>query len=116
MFSRVKIKEVGDSDFVYDDVVEKDLLIFVNRKLREQNKKPAKGILLLLGITKVALTTHSFLSAASFQETARVLTRSSLECKEDPLKGLKENIILGRKPYIGSNFKHPSKILENINL
>jgi len=116
MFSRVKIKEVGDSDFVYDDIVEKDLLIFVNRKLREQNKKPAKGILMLLGITKVALTTHSFLSAASFQETARVLTRSSLECKEDPLKGLKENIILGRKPYIGSNFKHPLKILENINL
>jgi len=105
MFSRVKIKEVGESDFVYGDIVEKDIFLMVNRKLKAENKKTAKGILLLTGITKTALTSESFLSAASFQETARVLTRSSLECKEDYLRGLKENIILGRKPPIGSNFK-----------
>jgi DNA-directed RNA polymerase subunit beta' len=62
---------------------------------------------LLTGITKVALNAYSFLSAASFQEVARVLTRSALECKEDFLKGLKENIILGRKPFIGNNFRYP---------
>jgi DNA-directed RNA polymerase subunit beta' len=105
MFSRVKIKEIGDSDFVYGDIVEKDIFLYTNQKLKSENKKPAKGILLLTGITKTALTTESFLSAASFQETARVLTRSALECKEDLLRGLKENIILGRKPFIGSNFK-----------
>ncbi|GIW66283.1 MAG: DNA-directed RNA polymerase subunit beta' [Candidatus Parcubacteria bacterium] len=105
MFSRVKIKEVGDSDFVYGDIVEKDIFLLKNKKLKMEEKKPAKGILLLLGITKTALTTESFLSAASFQETARVLTRSALEAREDYLRGLKENIILGRKPFIGSNFR-----------
>ncbi|MCS7201060.1 MAG: DNA-directed RNA polymerase subunit beta', partial [Patescibacteria group bacterium] len=105
MFSRVRVKEVGDSDFVYGDIIEKDIFLLTNRKLRSENKKLAKGILLLTGITKTALTTESFLSAASFQETARVLTRSALECKEDYLRGLKENIILGRKPFIGSNFR-----------
>ncbi|GIW65902.1 MAG: DNA-directed RNA polymerase subunit beta' [Candidatus Parcubacteria bacterium] len=105
MFSRVKIKEVGDSDFVYGDIVEKDIFLLKNKKLKMENKKPAKGILLLLGITKTALTSESFLSSASFQETARVLTRSALESKEDYLRGLKENIILGRKPFIGNNFR-----------
>jgi DNA-directed RNA polymerase subunit beta' len=107
MFSLVRIKEVGDSDFVYGDIIEKDIFLYKNRKLKEMNKKPAKGILLLTGITKVALNAYSFLSAASFQEVARVLTRSALECKEDFLKGLKENIILGRKPFIGNNFRYP---------
>lgn len=105
MFSRVRVKDPGDSLFAYNDIVEKPIFLSVNDKLRKENKKPAKGILLLLGITKVALTSESFLSAASFQETARVLVRSALECKEDKLRGLKENIIIGRKPYIGSNFK-----------
>lgn len=105
MFSRVKVKDPGDSSFAYNDVVEKPIFLTVNENLKEEGKKPAKGILLLRGITKVALTSESFLSAASFQETARVLVRSALECKEDKLRGLKENIIIGRKPYIGSNFK-----------
>ncbi len=105
MFSRVKVKEIGDSPFVYNDIVEKSIFLKVNQQLKAENKKPAKGILLLLGITRVALTSESFLSAASFQETARVLVRSALEGKEDRLKGLKENIIIGRKPYIGANFK-----------
>ena len=104
MFSRVRVKEVGDSPFVYNDIVEKGIFVSVNQQLKKENKKPAKGILLLLGITKVALTADSFLSAASFQETSRVLVRSALECKEDKLRGLKENIIIGRKPYIGANF------------
>ncbi len=107
MFSFVRIKEIGGSDFVYGDIIERDFLLAVNRKLRQLHQQPARGILILMGITKAALSTHSFLSAASFQEVARILTRSSLECREDPLMGLMENIILGRKPYIGSNFRPP---------
>jgi len=107
MFSRVKIIEPGDSDFVEGEIVEKDNLLVNNKKLKEESKKPAKGVLLLMGITKVALTCDSFLSAASFQETARVLTKSALEAKEDFLRGLKENIILGRKLFIGKNFRKP---------
>jgi DNA-directed RNA polymerase subunit beta' len=107
MFSRVRIVDPGDSDFVEGEIVEKDILLVTNQRLRSENKKTAKGILLLMGITKVALTCDSFLSAASFQETARVLAKSALEAKEDFLRGLKENIILGRKLFIGKNFRKP---------
>ena len=102
IFSRVKIKEIGDSDFVPDEIVEKDIFLQTNKDLKSQKKKPAKGLLMILGITRTSLSTNSFLSAASFQETSRVLVKASLECREDPLVGLKENVILGRKPLIGS--------------
>lgn len=105
MFSRVRIIDPGDSEFVIGEIVEKDIFLDVNRKLKEEGKKPAKGILLLLGIKKVALTSHSFLSAASFQETPRILIQAALECREDPLRGIKENIIVGRKPLIGEEFR-----------
>jgi DNA-directed RNA polymerase subunit beta' len=107
MFTRVRIVDPGDSDFVEGEIVEKDILLVTNQRLKSENKKTAKGILLLMGITKVALTCDSFLSAASFQETARVLAKSALEAKEDFLRGLKENIILGRKLFIGKNFRKP---------
>ena len=105
IFSRVRIKDPGDSNFVSDEIVEKDIFLTLNQELRASRKKPAKGVLVILGITKVALSSFSFLSAASFQETSRVLIKAALESKEDPIKGLKENIILGRKPMIGKLFR-----------
>jgi DNA-directed RNA polymerase subunit beta' len=105
MFSRVKIVDPGDSDFVIGEIVEKDMFLEENRKLKAEGKKLAKGVLLLMGIKNVASTAYSFLSAASFQETARALVRSALECREDVLRGIKENIIIGRKPLIGEEFR-----------
>ena len=96
MFSRVMIKEGGDSSFIVGQVVEKPRFLEVNRALKARGKMPAKAKQLLLGITRVSLTTDSFLSAASFQETARVLVAAATECRVDKLRGLKENVIIGR--------------------
>jgi DNA-directed RNA polymerase subunit beta' len=104
MFSLVKIIEPGDSDFVAGEIIEKDWLLEVNQDLRARGLKPAKGILLLRGISDVAVNSQSFLAAASFQNTVRVLTRAALECREDKLRGIKENVIIGRKPPIGEEF------------
>lgn len=101
MFSRVKIKDPGDSDFIEGEVIEKSRFMEVNRQLKKDGKTPAKAKQLLLGITKVALSTESFLSAASFQETARVLINSAIEGKVDKLRGLKENVIIGRTIPVG---------------
>jgi DNA-directed RNA polymerase subunit beta' len=105
MFSRVRVIDPGDSEFVIDEIVEKDMFIEENKRLKAEGKKLAKGVLLLMGIKNVALTAYSFLSAASFQETARALVRAALECREDQLRGIKENIIIGRKPLIGEAFR-----------
>ena len=105
MFSRVKIVDPGDSDFVIGEIVEKDMFLEENRRLKAEGKKLAKGVLLLMGIKNVASTAYSFLSSASFQETARALVRAALECREDVLRGIKENIIIGRKPLIGEEFR-----------
>jgi DNA-directed RNA polymerase subunit beta' len=105
MFSRVRVIDPGDSEFVIDEIVEKDIFLEENQKLKAEGKKLAKGVLLLMGIKNVALTAYSFLSAASFQETARALVRAALECREDVLRGIKENIIIGRKPLIGEEFR-----------
>ncbi len=105
MFSRVQIKDPGESDFAPGEIVEKGKWIEENQRLRKEGKKPAKAIQLLLGISKVALTTDSFLSAASFQETSRVLIKASLEGKEDKLRGLKENVIIGRLIPAGTGFR-----------
>jgi len=96
MFSRVMVKEPGDTNFVPGEVIEKNKLMEVNREMKKKGKSPALAKQLLMGITKVSLTTSSFLSAASFQETARVLVSAASEGKEDKLKGLKENVIIGR--------------------
>ena len=97
MFSRVKIIDPGDSEFIKNEIVEKAIVIEKNRELRKAGLKPIKAREVLLGITRVALTTYSFLSAASFQETARVLVKAAIEGRVDNLRGLKENIILGKK-------------------
>jgi DNA-directed RNA polymerase subunit beta' len=105
MFSRVKIKDIGDSVFVSGEIVEKQKFFKENERLRKEKKNPAKATSMLLGISRVALTTDSFLSAASFQETSRVLIKASLEGKEDKLRGLKENVIIGKLIPAGTGFK-----------
>ncbi|MDO8466945.1 MAG: DNA-directed RNA polymerase subunit beta' [bacterium] len=104
MFSRVKVKESGDTEFVPGDVLEKSKFLEVNRAIKKAGKEPAKAVQMLMGITKVALSTESFLSAASFQETARVLIAAALEGKVDGLRGLKENVIIGRLIPVGTGF------------
>ncbi len=102
MFSRVQIEEIGDSEFVTGDIVSKLAVVEANEALVSQKKTPAKYNQLLLGITKASLSTDSFLSAASFQDTTRVLISAATSGKVDKLYGLKENVILGRKIPVGT--------------
>jgi DNA-directed RNA polymerase subunit beta' len=104
MFSRVLVKEAGDSDFVPGQILEKARFLEVNRRLRARGKTPAKAKQLLMGITRAALSTESFLSAASFQETARVLVNAATEGKVDRMRGLKENVIIGRLIPAGTGY------------
>ena len=96
MLKRVRVEENGDTDFLPGSLV--DWLAFenTNAEMEAQGLEPAKGSRVLLGITKASLATDSFLSAASFQETTRVLTEAAIKGKVDPLIGLKENVILGK--------------------
>ncbi len=96
MFSRVTIKDPGDAEFVVGEVIPKGLFLRTNRMLKAAGKTLGKSSQELMGITKVSLTTESFLSAASFQDTSRVLVRAAVEHRLDPLVGLKENVIIGR--------------------
>jgi DNA-directed RNA polymerase subunit beta' len=105
MFSRVSITEEGDSNFLNGDIAEADEFEEVNRGLKENGGQEAKGEKILLGITRVALSTESFLSAASFQETARVLINAAVSGKEDKLRGLKENVIIGRLIPAGTGYR-----------
>jgi DNA-directed RNA polymerase subunit beta' len=109
MFSRIKIKETEDSLFSVGEVVERSKFLEENNRLKKEKKKPAKGNAILLGISKVALTTDSFLSAASFQETSRVLIKAALEGKEDKLRGLKENVVMGKLIPAGTGFRKEKK-------
>ena len=104
MFSRVKVLDSGDTDLLAGDTVEKRTAWIENEKAKDNKKIEATFEQLLLGITKVSLTTDSFLSAASFQETARVLIDSAILGKEDYLRGLKENVIIGRLIPAGTGF------------
>jgi len=104
MFSRVKVLDSGDTDLLAGDTVEKRTAWIENSKAKDNKKVEASYEQLLLGITKVSLSTDSFLSAASFQETARVLIDSAILGKEDYLRGLKENVIIGRLIPAGTGF------------
>ena len=104
MFSRVQIEDAGDSEFVTGDVVSKLAVAEANEALVAENKQPAKVNQLLLGITKASLSTDSFLSAASFQDTTRVLIGAATSGRVDKLFGLKENVILGRKIPVGTGY------------
>ena len=105
MFSRIRIKDSGDTRFAIGDVVEKGEFMEENEKVSARGAKPAEGGGLVMGITKTALSTSSFLAAASFQETTRVLITSALDAKEDKLHGLKENVIIGRLIPAGTGFR-----------
>jgi DNA-directed RNA polymerase subunit beta' len=105
MFSRVYIEDAGDTELLPGEVVEKSQLGFSNRQSTKDGTKPATGRELFLGISRVALSTQSFLSAASFQETARVLINTAITGKIDYLEGLKENVIIGRLIPAGTGFK-----------
>ena len=96
MLHKIKLDDAGDTDMLPGDTVEANLLELENKRLRSEGKKEASGKHILLGITKAALATDSFLSAASFQETTRVLTEAAIKGKIDPLLGLKENVIIGK--------------------
>jgi len=96
MMRWVKIEDVGDTEFLIEEVVDRFKFVHENDRLSGIGKKPATGRPLLLGITKASLSTDSFISAASFQETTRVLTEAAISGKVDYLRGLKENVIMGR--------------------
>jgi DNA-directed RNA polymerase subunit beta' len=112
MFSRVKIKDPGETEFVGGEIIEKSRFLEVNREAKRHGKQPAKAVQLLLGITKASLTTQSFLSAASFQETARVLVSAASEGKIDTLRGLKENVIIGRLIPAGTGYDRTETALK----
>jgi len=96
MMRRVKITDAGDTDFIVEERVDKNRFKAANRKAIEEGHQPAIGEPLILGITKASLSTESFISAASFQETTKVLTDASISGAVDYLRGLKENVIMGR--------------------
>jgi len=105
MFSRVMIDEPGDSNFSPGEIVELSEFNEINTKLSEAKQMTAKGNKVLLGITKASLSTSSFLSAASFQETARILIDAAVTGKVDQLRGLKENVIIGKLIPAGTGYK-----------
>ncbi|OCL27845.1 DNA-directed RNA polymerase subunit beta' [Orenia metallireducens] len=116
MMNKVKIKEAGDTELLPGSLVDIFEFEAVNDKVIAEGKEPATATPELLGITKASLATESFLSAASFQETTRVLTEASLEGKSDSLLGLKENVIIGQLIPAGTGMRRyreiPSEVVE----
>ena len=112
MFSRVQIEDAGDSEFVTGDIVSKLAVVEENEKLAKAKKTLIQYNQLLLGITKASLSTESFLSAASFQDTTRVLISAATSGKVDYLRGLKENVILGRQIPVGTGYNAYAKVEE----
>jgi len=105
MFSRVQIEDAGDSEFVTGDIASKMAVVEANERLAKEGKRLISYNQLLLGITKASLSTDSFLSAASFQDTTRVLISAATSGRLDRLYGLKENVILGRKIPVGTGYQ-----------
>jgi DNA-directed RNA polymerase subunit beta' len=105
MMRWVKIEDVGDTEFLVDDQVDRFRFMEENERVIAAGGQPAKGRPLLLGITKASLSTDSFISAASFQETTRVLTEAAISGKVDYLRGLKENVTMGRLIPAGTGFE-----------
>jgi len=105
LFSKVLIKNPGETTCLPGEIMELTEVLDINEKIEKENKKPAVFDRLLLGITRVSLSTKSFLSAASFQETSRVLINAAISGKVDSLEGLKENVIIGRLIPAGTGFR-----------
>ena len=115
MLRKVKIESAGSTDLLPGETVDIFTVEEVNRKAIENGGTPALQKRVLLGITKAALSTDSFLSAASFQETARVLTDAAIKNKVDPLVGLKENVIIGKLIPAGTGVKEYKNMSPAIN-
>ena len=96
MLKRIKIEDAGDTRLFPGSLIDINELNSINEQMEKEGKEKATGSRVLLGITKASLATESFLSAASFQETTRVLTEAAIKGKTDPLIGLKENVIIGK--------------------
>ena len=96
MLKKIEVKSSGDSSYLPGEIVDRIKFDIANEKLKSEGKSPAIGERVLMGITKASLQTESFISAASFQETTRVLTDAAIKGKVDKLVGLKENVIVGR--------------------
>jgi len=112
MFKKVRITESGSTSFLQGDIVDKILVEKENREALSFGKTPAQFEQLLLGITKTSLLTESWLSAASFQETTKVLTKAAIEGRVDRLEGLKESIILGHRIPVGTGTKAYNAMLK----
>jgi DNA-directed RNA polymerase subunit beta' len=102
MLQKIEITDPGDSGLIKEEQIDQIDFLELNERLEADGRKPAQGTPVLLGITKASLQTRSFFSAASFQETTRVLTEAAVSGKADPLEGLKENIIVGRLIPVGT--------------
>ncbi len=117
MMRKVQVSDSGDSDFLPGAVVDRFRFRGANDELRKERKKPATGTTLLLGITKASLSSESFISAASFQETTKVLTEAAMAGRRDYLVGLKENVILGHMVPTGTGFRdhYRTRVKKNID-
>jgi DNA-directed RNA polymerase subunit beta' len=117
MMRKVSVKDPGDSEFLPGAVVDKFRFRKENERLKKERKKPSTGETLLLGITKASLSSESFISAASFQETTKVLTEAAIAGRRDYLVGLKENVILGHLVPTGTGFRdhYKTRVKKNID-
>jgi DNA-directed RNA polymerase subunit beta' len=106
MMRWVKVEDIGDTEFLPEEIVDKFRFRAENQRVEEAGGRPAAGKTVLLGITKASLSTDSFISAASFQETTRVLTEAAINGKVDHLRGLKENVIMGRLIPAGTGMEY----------
>jgi DNA-directed RNA polymerase subunit beta' len=114
MLQKVRIDDPGDTVFLEGEQVDRQLVLDESNRVREEGLAPAAYQPLLLGITKASLSTESFISAASFQETTRVLTEAAVRGLKDDLRGLKENVIVGRLIPAGTGFAaHAHRRLKN---
>ena len=106
MTKKVKVVDAGETNLLPGELIEVQIFEKENKEAQEAGKAPATCEHMLLGITKASLNTESFISAASFQETTRILTEAAVEGKKDMLRGLKENVIIGRLIPAGTGFHH----------
>jgi len=117
MMRKVQVNDPGDAEFLPGAIVDKFTFRRENERLRKERRKPATGVTLLLGITKASLSSDSFISAASFQETTKVLTEAAIAGRRDYLVGLKENVILGHMVPTGTGFRdhYRTRVKKNID-
>ena len=116
MLRKVRISDPGDTTFLYGEDVNKKDFHIENEKVIEEGGKPAQAFPILLGITKASLSTDSFLSAASFQDTTRILAEAACEAKTDYLLGFKENIIIGHIIPGGTGFNFHKKVKDHVSM